>query len=154
MLPKASEIQPISNEILDKIKNIDLYISMYLLQRNEYIQFLNKILELNFSKQFNKVLNRMIKLANLKQVINCQKIKALHTKLVKIHKTSFLDTKKVIYRCSAYLLSDHDNLKLPWVTCILDINREGKASKLAAHMTRLLAWAVTLGIWTDQKLSP
>ena len=76
----------------------------------------------------------MIKLANLKEVINCQKIKAMHTKLVKIHKNSFLDTNKVIYRCSASLLSDHDNLKLPWVTCILDINRDGKASKLVPCM--------------------
>ena len=46
LFPKVSEIQPISNEILDKIKNIDMYISMYLLQRDEYIQFLNKILEM------------------------------------------------------------------------------------------------------------
>ena len=101
---------------------------MYLLQRDEYIQFLNQLLEINFSPPFNKLLNRMIKLASLKQDINCQKIKAMHTKLVKIYKNSFLD------KSSASLLSDHDNLKLPWVTCILDINKEGKSSKLVPCM--------------------
>ena len=109
-------------------------ISMYLLQRNEYILFLNQVLEINFSPPFNKVLNRMIKLANLQQDINCQKIKAMHTKLVKIYNNSFLDKSKVIYRCSASLLSDHDNLKLPWVTCILDINKAGKSSQIVPCM--------------------
>ena len=58
----------------------------------------------------------------------------MHTKLVKIHKNSFLDRSKVIYRCSASLLSDQDNLKLPWVTCILDINRSGKAGQIVPCM--------------------
>ena len=84
LFPKVNEMKTISNEILDKLKNIDMNISMYLLQRNEYILFLNQVLEINFSPPFNKVLNRMIKLANLQQDINCQKIKAMHTKLVKI----------------------------------------------------------------------
>ena len=127
LIPKASVTQPISSEIIDKIKNIDLSKSMYLLNRNDYIQLLNNALELNFSKQFNKLLNKLIILANLKEVINCQKIRSLHQKLIKIYKNSFLDTNRIIYRGSAYLFCDHDNLKLPWLTCILDINRDGKA---------------------------
>ena len=134
LLSKVEEMKTISKEILEKLQNITMNISMYLLQRDEYIQFLNQLLEINFSPPFNKLLNRMIKLASLKQDINCQKIKAMHTKLVKIHKNSFLDRSKVIYRCSASLLSDHDNLKLPWVTCILDINRAGKAGQIVPCM--------------------
>ena len=31
-------------------------------------------------------------------------------------------------------MSDHDNLKLPWVTCILDINRAGKPGQIVPCM--------------------
>ena len=81
LLPKASVTQPISSEILDKIKNIDLSKSMYLLKRNDYIQLLNNALELNFSKQFNKLLNKMIVLANLKEVNNKVKLLKGHNQI-------------------------------------------------------------------------
>ena len=107
---------------------------MYFLKRDDYIQILNKLLEMNFNPQFNKHLNKMINLANLSQDVSCLKIKSMHTKLLKIYKNSFLDKNKVIYRCSASLLSNHDNLNLPWVSCILDIDRDGKPGKIVPCM--------------------
>ena len=59
---------------------------MYFLKRDDYIQILNKLLEMNFNPQFNKHLNKMINLANLSQDVSCLKIKSMHTKLLKIYK--------------------------------------------------------------------
>ena len=104
-----------------------MIISMYLLKRDEYLQFLNDILAINFNPSFNKLLKRMLKLASIKQNDNCRKFKAMHKKLLRIHKNSLLERNQVVYRCNGASLGEQDNLNLPFVDAILDINRSVKA---------------------------
>ena len=76
----------------------------------------------------------MLKFASIKQNDNCRKFKAMHKKLLRIHKNVLLDSNRVVYRCNAALLGEQDNLKLPFVNCILDINRSGKAGQIVPCM--------------------
>ena len=39
-----------------------------------------------------------------------------------------------MYRCNGASLGEQDNLKLPFVDCILDINRSGKAGQIVPCM--------------------
>ena len=130
MLPKVEEIKTIPDEILKKLQDNTMNISMYLLKRDEYLQFLNQLLEINFSPSFNKLLKRMLKLASIKQNNNCRKFKAMHKKLLRIHKNSLLESNQVMYRCNGASLGEQENLKFPFVDCILDINTSGKAGQI------------------------
>ena len=55
LLPKVEELKPIPNEILEKLQDNTMNISMYLLKWDEYVQFLNDILAINFNPSFNKL---------------------------------------------------------------------------------------------------
>ena len=76
----------------------------------------------------------MKNLANQSQDVSCKKLKSMHIKLLTIYKNSLLDKEKIFYKCSASLLSSDDNLNLPWVSCILDINKDGKPGKIMPCM--------------------
>ena len=134
MLPKIEKIKTIPSEILEKLKDNTMNISMYLLKRDEYLQFLNQLLEINFSPSFNKLLKRMLKLASIKQVDYYRKFKAMHKKLFGIYTSSLLVSNQIVYMCKGASLGEQDNLKLPFVDCILDINRSGKAGRIVPCM--------------------
>merc|ERR1711888_185879 len=76
----------------------------------------------------------MLKLAGIKQNDNCRKFKAMHKKLLRIHKNSLLEKNQVVYRCNGASLGEQDNLRLPFVDCILDITRSGKADQIVPCM--------------------
>ena len=107
---------------------------MYLIKREEYLSFLNELLAINFSPAFTKLVKPMLRLASIKQNDNCRKFRAMHKKLLRIHNNYSLHKNQVVYRCNGAALSEQDNIKLPFVDCILDISRSGKAEKVVPCM--------------------
>ena len=133
-LPRVETLRVTPNKMLEKLKDDKLSIPMYLMNRDKYIELLSQILETNFSPAVYKLLKRMIRLANLKQHDCCRKIRSMHKKSIKIYENSFSNRTKVVYRCNAALLDVQDNLKLPLINCILDINKSGSAGQIVPCM--------------------
>ena len=98
-LPRVETLRVIPNKMLEELKDDKLSIPMYLMNRDKYIELLSQILETNFSPAVNKLLKRMIRLANLKQHVCCWKIGAM----IKIYENSFSNKTKVVYRSNAAL---------------------------------------------------
>ena len=120
----------IPNDILTKLQNSQMLLSMYLLQREKYITFLNDLMTLNFSPAFTKLVKCMVRLASITQSANCSKLNAMHKKLLKIYNNSLLNKNQIVYRCNSASLPEQDNIKLPFVNCILDISRTGTSEQI------------------------
>ena len=85
LMSKVEDPKIIPDDILKKLQDNKMYLSMYLLKREEYITFLNELLAINFSPAFTKLVKRMLRLASIKQNDNCRKFRAMNKKLLRIH---------------------------------------------------------------------
>ena len=71
------------NDILTKLQNSQMILSMYLLEREKYISFLHNLVTLNVSPAFTKLVKRMIRLASITNYANCNKLSGMHKKTIK-----------------------------------------------------------------------
>ena len=78
LMSNVQDLKVIPTDILAKLQDNQMYLPMYLLQREEYIKFLNDLVTLNFSPAFTKLVKRMLSLASNKQSANCRKLSAMH----------------------------------------------------------------------------
>ena len=85
---KVKDQKVISPEILAKLQDDQIYLSLYLLRRHEFIKLLNDLIELNYSTAFKKIVKHMLRLASETQNANCKKISSLHKKLLRNYNNS------------------------------------------------------------------
>ena len=72
----------------------------------------------------------MLRLASNKLSANFRKLSAMHKKLLRIYNNSFSKKNQIVYRCNGASLPEQDNIRLPFVDCILDISRSGKSKQV------------------------
>ena len=121
-------------EILTKLQDNKTYLALYLLHREEFIKSLNDIVALNYSSAFTKLVKRMLRLASDKQNVNYKKMCSMHKKLLKYYTNSFSRKNHFVYRCHGASLSEQDNIRLPFVDCILDFSKSGKSKQVVPCM--------------------
>ena len=86
---KVQDQKVIPPELLAKLQDNQIYLSLYLLQRHEFIKLLNDLTELNYSTAFTKIVKRMLRLASETQNANCNKMSSLNKKLLPNYNNSF-----------------------------------------------------------------